>query len=247
MTTKGAAAPDWDELAPFWHLFETAGTDRSITSMLLAQLRAPVLYLGGGRGTYAALLRHRLGETVVDASRAMARRCRQDFDLACVQADMRRLPFTDLSFASAYCATGVLEYLGDADRVCALEELSRVVTTQGAIMMSAFTPVGADTQPVEGCFAALETWRCDDGPREVRPRISFAFDGVARELGDRSTAYRLLRAILPPIDPVVGVDDIAAMAAAASLTVKSVSRRSERGVATWHLIRELGAVLKATS
>jgi SAM-dependent methyltransferase len=217
------AAPDWDALAPVWHCLETAGLDLAALRAVLPALTAPVLYAGGGRGVYPARLGGWLAPgrvAVVDSSPAMARRARRDFGLTYACADVRALPYPAGAFGSAVCATGVLEHLDDAGRGAALRELRRVTAPGGAVVLAVFDAASTGR-------SALAAWRDGAAPR----RVSLAFGAVARTVGGRAAAFRLLSDALPPGAgrPV----DAGRLAAASGLEATPVHVR--RGVTVWRV------------
>jgi ubiquinone/menaquinone biosynthesis C-methylase UbiE len=249
MTTP--TAPNWDALAPYWHCFETYGLNRTILSLLLSLSTPPILYVGGGRGAYPARLESHVGRRrllVVDASWPMARRARADFGLEYIVADVRNLPRPDLSASSVICATGVLEYMSHANCVAALSEMGRICVRGGAILITAFASapgtqpeesgrVKAVTQPGVDIHRRLEKWfyHYETLPLSER-RLVLPYNAVARQLGDRAAAYRLLRESLPRYEQPMDPARFARLIEEAGLIVKSEQYVEERGVAIWHLI-----------
>jgi SAM-dependent methyltransferase len=215
-------APDWTALAPIWECFEQTGSTYVTVRGVLSDLQPPVLYVGGGRGTFAARLARWLGPgsvIILDSCEAMARRTVNEFGEPCVVADARAIPLADGAAASAYCATGVLDYLPLADRVRVLAELGRAVSPGGLIAVADRVP---PTDPA-ALRRSLAAWRDSAVPDRWRDnalpeRGSTPFDAVARLLGDRTAAYDLLLAALPTDAPAPWVD-VAELAAEAGLVV----------------------------
>jgi SAM-dependent methyltransferase len=206
-------APDWTALAPVWQCFEQTGSTYATVRGVLSDLQPPVLYVGGGRGTFAAKLSRWLGPgsvIILDSCEAMARRTVTEFGQPCLVADARAIPLADGAAASAYCATGVLDYLPRTDRVRVLAELGRAVSPGGRIAVADRVPPPDPTQ----LRRSLRAWR--DSP--VAERGSIPFDAVARLLGDRTAAYDLLLAALPTDAPEPWVD-VADLAGEAGLVV----------------------------
>lgn len=217
----------------------------------MASLLPPVLYVGGGRGTYAAHLQKWLGRdsvTVVDLSPAMARRARADFGLEYVVADVRHLPQPDRTFASVICATGVLEYLDLTDRKTALQEMARVCRRGGLILITAFalpdrgeeelgSHLRLEEQRGTDEHRLLETWfRHYDTLSYPERRLVSAFNAVAREMGDRVAAYHLLKDSLPRYDQRIVFGRFGATISAAGLLTESVQFLADQGIGIWHLV-----------
>lgn len=169
MTSVGN--PDWDALAPHWHIFETAGNTRSVLSSALVHLRPPVLYVGGGRGVYPAKLNRWFAgcENVV--------------------ADVCALPVPDGSVASVFCSTGVVEYMDAPARLSALAEMLRTVRPGGAIMLAVFIAEGQ--RGMSAGPLAPDAFAAGDDRAGTAPRAStwLAFDRLASQLGDRQAAH----------------------------------------------------------
>ena len=239
------ASPNWDALAPYWHCFETSGLDKPILSALMSCLKPHVLYIGGGRGTYASHLSKWVGRqniTIVDSSLAMARRAKSDFGLNYDLADVRYLPFPDSHFGSAICATGVFEYLDPIDRITSLREMSRVCFPGNPVVITAFSDPGQVNQtPLEANeHPLLEKWFQHEELLSFPERkFVLPFNAVAREMGDRDKAYRLLRDSLPPQDKLITGSEFAAAISASGLFVRSMRFVAERGIGIWTLSAEI--------
>lgn len=191
---------DWNALAPFWHLFETHGLYHTLITALTATLRGPLLFVGGGRGTLPKQLMATFGADgvlVLDKALAMAQVARTSFGLSYVCADVLAIPFAGGRFASALCATGVFEYLDDAQRLVALRELARMVRDDDSpIVVTAFAE--RDDQPIPRIADHLERWYRHNETLSLDEKQSMrAYNGVARALGDRDAAYALLKRSLP--------------------------------------------------
>lgn len=235
-----SGAPDWDALAPVWHCFELLGLNTSLLSRLASSVVPPVLYVGGGRGKLPAQLARSIDDhiTVIDISEGMARRARDEFGIEYVLADVAALPFGDCSFASAVCATGVLEYMKGSEKVQALMELARVTCGVGPILVSAaVVPETSDGAANNAPTAVEDWWRGSRLARVPRPRYALAFDAVARELGGRRAAYELLLTAFPvdarPLVPA----EFAREVAAAGLVETAADLNAAPGVAVWKLCR----------
>jgi ubiquinone/menaquinone biosynthesis C-methylase UbiE len=235
------AAPNWDALADYWHYFEAAGLNKPVLSMLMVSLVPPVLYVGGGRGTLPAHLRQYYGPdqiTVIDLSLAMARRAKKDFELDYILNDVRHLAFPDQIFSSVVCTTGVLEYVDAADQAVSLVEMARVCRSGGPIMVTAGAtsdPIGASQGAARNYFL-LEMWfRHYESLSLIERQAVLAYNGVARAMGDREAAYRLLKDSLSPYDPRILMDEFAATIATAGLFIQSVQYLHDRGIAIWKL------------
>jgi ubiquinone/menaquinone biosynthesis C-methylase UbiE len=244
-------APDWNALAAYWHCFEIGGFNKSTLSAIMSSLISPLLYVGGGRGTYPAYLQKWLGRdnvTVVDLSSAMARRAQADFGLEYIVADVRHLPCSDNGFASVLCVTGIFEYLETVDHEIALREMARVCCKGGPILITAAASPGGvkevnqshlsfDRQPRIDEHRRLETWfRHYDALSNPEKRTMSLFNAVAREMGDRVAAYHLLKDSLPRYGRRITFSSFASTIAAACLLTKSRQYMPERGIGIWHLV-----------
>ena len=214
---------DWDALAPYWHIFEAAGSDDSVlTAAMAAGLDTPVLYIGGGVGTYAARLAALIGNVVaIDSSRAMVRETRvRHPEIAAIVADVVTLPFADAAFRSVVCATGVIEFLDDTLQA-AYRELARVCRG-GALYVAAFIDdsVGIDRH------AQIAAWLAGQAVDE-------RLDRLARELGDRERAARLLQRATPRYAPRLTERVVIDAAGTAGLSTRRLLDDRSRGVMLW--------------
>ena len=112
-----------------------------------AQRLAPgalVLDLGAGPGFDSAELR-RLGLRAIslDLSLGMLRAGLREFPGPRVQADARRLPFPDGSFAGVWASASLL-HLAPADTVTAVQEVRRVLHDGGIVHVSLKSGAGAE-------------------------------------------------------------------------------------------------------
>jgi ubiquinone/menaquinone biosynthesis C-methylase UbiE len=105
---------------------------------------ASVLDLGAGPGFDSAELR-RLGLRVVslDLSLGMLRAGLREFPGPRVQADARRLPFPDGSFAGTWASASLL-HLSPPDTAIALREVRRVLRAAGLLHVSLKSGAGAE-------------------------------------------------------------------------------------------------------
>jgi hypothetical protein len=221
-------SPDWKALAPVWHCFETGGLSMATLRAVRPSVTAPLLYVGGGRGVFPSRLQRWLAPgriAVVDYCLAMARRGQREFGLTYACSDIRALSFAPVTFASALCTTGVLEYLDDADRVAALRELRRV--TGGPVLVTAFDDAG----PAD--HSALELWWNDSEQAGPRQGNALSFDAVARTVGGREAAFHLLRRALPSGGRPMGAEELVRVCAAAGATVARL--HSGAGVTVWRV------------
>jgi hypothetical protein len=214
---------DWDALAPYWHLFEAGGSDATVIDAVLRDdIHGPLLYVGAGLGTYAAALAGLVGEVVaIDRSAAMARRAREHHaGLPLVIGDLTALPFRDAAFRGVLCATGVMEFLGEA-LPAAYRELARVA--RGApIHVAAF--VGDAT--VFDRHAAARAWLAG-------ARSDAQLDALAAELGDRERAARLVEQAMPALAGMLRERTIIDAAASASLPTRRLLHDRQRGIMLW--------------
>jgi ubiquinone/menaquinone biosynthesis C-methylase UbiE len=241
--------PDWDALAVYWHCFELHGFNKTLLSSMLASLIPPVLYVGGGRGSYVAHLQKYFGRDkvlVVDSAAAMARRARADFGLEYVLADVRRLPFPANVFASVVCVTGVVEFLKPTERKTALEEMARVCDKGGPILVTASAIPGQEGKQQRDAEAEaeygtdthqlLDIWFYRyDMLSYLERRMVSAFNAVAREMGDRAAAYHLLHESLPRYDRYIIFERFPVTVSAAGLLINSMQFLPEQGIGVWHL------------
>lgn len=214
---------DWDALAPYWHIFETGGSDDSILTAAMAQrLETPVLYIGAGIGTYAARLASLVGRVVaIDSSPAMVRETRvRHPEIAAIVADVVTLPFADAAFRSVVCATGVIEFLGP-QLPAAYRELGRVARG-GLIYVAAFIDDAAGFDRHAQIAAWLAGQAGDD-----------RLDQLAREVGDRERAVRLLQRATPRYAPGLTERVVIDAAAEAGLSTRRLLDDRSRGFMLW--------------
>ena len=214
---------DWDALAPYWHLFEAGGSDTFVIDAVLRDgIRGPLLYVGAGLGTYAAALAGLLGEVIaIDRSAVMARRAREQHSgLPVVVADLTALPFRDAAFRGVLCATGVVEFLGEA-LPAAYRELARVA--RGApIHVAGF--VGDST--FFDRHAAARAWLA--GARD-----DAQLDELATVVGDRERTVRLVEQAMPAFAGTIRERTIDAAAGSAGLSTRRLLEDRQRGIMLW--------------
>lgn len=243
-------APDWDALAPYWHCFENVGLSKTILSALKPYLNLPILYIGGGRGTYPAFLRNWVGQenlAVVDSSPRMAQRAYIDFNLKYVVSDARDLPFSDQSFGSVVCATGVLEFLDLSEQKKALKEMARICLPKGSLLVtvfyheyfrSEFTAHASHNEPPVTYQQPdlLDRWfQHQSSLLPGEKRIAASFSIVAREMGDRTAAYQLLRHSLSTSEGTIHLETFPYTARDVGLECKLLKLFVEKKVAIWNL------------
>jgi hypothetical protein len=218
----------WDALAPYWHLFEGDGFGTSTIAALVADgITAPLVLVGAGIGTYAAMLRDQVGDAVaVDRSTAMMRRAAVEHDLRCIVGDGTSLPLADASLATAICATGVIESLSSPERIKVLRELARVAAR---VYVCAFAAPHREGPP------AIEIRPVLDRSRAGEPIARF--DLLAAELGDRERAYQLLVETMPAYEVVIDELDFADDALGAGLRVHRIANTAPPGTMLWRLDR----------
>ena len=219
---------DWDALAPFAHLLDDLGSGDDLVDAVTGDgLVAPVLFVGAGRGRYAARLRGRASPVLaIDASPAMARRGGAEARLPYVVADVRALPVAGAAFATVVCATGVIEMLGEDDRRAAIAELARV--GPWCAYVAAFAHPGGQAPPPFDLHDAIDAWQRGGGGHEL-------FDGVAAAMNDRAAAAAILRRALPrtPVslpEPTV-IDDAASL----GLSTRRLAWTERTGTMIWRL------------
>jgi SAM-dependent methyltransferase len=135
----------------------------------------PVLEVGAGSAMCSRWLAARGARAVaLDLSAGMLDHGRQGnsatgTDVALVQADARRLPFRDDSFAIAFTAFGAIPFVADATAV--MHEVSRVVRPGGRWVF-------ATTHPMRWAFPD------DPGPRGLTATMSYFDRSPYLEFGD---------------------------------------------------------------
>lgn len=180
------SAADWDRRAPNWHQYDTAGITGTVISASLAQLRAPVLYVGGGRGNYAIRLVRWFGADrviVLDWSPAMARRAAADFGLTTVVGDAGRLPLRSRSVQSVFCTTGILEHVDADAQIGILAELLRACGPDGVVLLTVFdveVPAASLARVAAGCAASISVVRRWPAAGIALYRLTRTEDGSAR-------------------------------------------------------------------
>lgn len=241
--------PNWDALAPYWHCFENIGFNKTILNLLEKYLVMPILYVGGGRGTYPAYLATRFGKeniTVVDLSPAMACRAYSDFQLEYLVGDVRNLPLPKKFFGSVICASGVLEFLDLSEQEKSLREMARVCRQDGSILITAFycdhpendksLNISCDSQPINQKQNLLDLWfKHYDLLSSSERRLVASFSAVAREMKDRVAAYQLLHNSLPAQGGYILLEDFPSIANIAGLESELLKLFVEQSVMIWRL------------
>lgn len=231
----GREVPNWDALAPYWEHFEDGGLNQRTLAAVSTALRPPLLFVGGGRGSLTAVLVERFGSAAVlsvDRSLAMCRRARRDHGLACLAADVARLPLPDASFATVLCATGVLEYIGQHGLAGALGEMGRVCGPGGQVLVCAACSDGDVFWAVDQ-HRFVEAWyagRINEVSESAR-----AFGAVASALGSREAARELLLQSWPRVGRAITATELTVAAALVGLEV-TASRINDDGIGLWRLV-----------
>ncbi len=219
---------DWDALAPFAHLLDELGSGDDLIDAVTADgLVPPVLFVGAGRGRYAARLRDRAVPVLaVDLSPAMARRGRAETRLPYVVADVRALPIFGAAFGTVVCATGVIELLDRDDRRAAIAELARV--GPWCAYLAAFAHPGQHPPPPIDLHDAIDRWHRAGGGDAL-------FDGVAAQLRDRAAAAALLRRALPRTPVSLAERTVVDDAASLGLSTRRLAWTERTGTMIWRL------------
>lgn len=128
----------WDALAPHHALIENSYLDVSATRRLMADLRGPVLVVGGGHGLIVAEIRKAgLQCDGIDSSSEMIRcaKLRRGIDL--IHADARAMPIPNRTYQTVIFATGVIDFTEDETAIRKmLEEGRRVVRESGKVFVA---------------------------------------------------------------------------------------------------------------
>lgn len=192
-----ADRPDWDALAPVWHLLEDGGLNRDLVGAVAPLIRPPVLCLGGGGGLVPDLVRAQLPDGPVvslDRSFRMSSRAHRRHGLSCLVGDATALPFSGERFATVLCATGVLEFLTPTGCAVALAEMARVCRWGGVLLLAAASGDGKVSWDIDQ-HALVHSWYAYDLPDDSPASVSF--DAVAAVVGGRRSARALLLSSLP--------------------------------------------------
>lgn len=192
-----ADRPDWEALAPVWHLLEDGGLNRDLVRAVAPLIRPPVLCVGGGGGLVPNLVRtHLPGEPVVSLDRSfqMSSRANRRTGLSCLVGDATALPFSGRRFETVLCATGVLEFLTPTGCAVAVAEMARVCREGGALLLAAASGDGNVSWGLDQ-HALVRTWYAHELPDDSD--VAVTFDAVAAIVGGRRSARALLLSGLP--------------------------------------------------
>jgi SAM-dependent methyltransferase len=133
-----AASQVYGRIASFYRKFVIApSVQRTLESFLFPG--ALILHAGSGSGEIDVLLPPKWKLIAIDFSSEAVRRHRQTFLNHClvsdsVQADLFRLPFRDGQFMASF-NLGVMEHFDDDDVIRALNELRRVTSNEGRLVL----------------------------------------------------------------------------------------------------------------
>lgn len=247
---EGNIRMDWDALAEYWYCFETDGFDMAILNELITSLNPPVLYIGGGRGSYPAQLCNVLGienVTIVDSSLAMARQAASEFNLSFIVADACQLPVPDHQFASVLCVSGVMEHLDETALLVALQEMARACRKDGSLILAASVsnnptetvPVYQDSIPgreliyIHGYIDAWYRENYSLTPPEKKNMSSY--NRLASAMQDRNAAYILLKNSFPKYAQLIDTEQFELYFQDRGLSIKHRHYKHEQNVQVWNL------------
>lgn len=139
----------WDALSPYMDFAEDVlGINAENLCPIIPLIESPVLVVGAGQGLLVEALRQRGFRTEgIDLSRQMVMRAERRRGIRLILARAEQLPFEDGGFKTTLIATGVLDFVNDGNRIAAiLNEARRVTSSQGNLFVAFF---GATTQAEE--------------------------------------------------------------------------------------------------
>src|SRR5215472_3026543 len=135
-----ACSPEfWDALAPHHELIEDNYFDVRSVRLLLDAVQEPVLVVGAGQGLIVAELRRRgLRCDGLDSSPEMIRYANLRRGIILIQADAKALPFAPGTYKTVIYATGVVDFMGDEEKIRTILKEGRRLTNGAGKMFVAF-------------------------------------------------------------------------------------------------------------
>src|SRR5438552_11624689 len=111
----------WDALAPHHSSLENNYFDLSGLRRILHDIHQPVLVVGAGQGLLVEeLLKTGFQTDGVDLSSEMIQYAKRRRGITVIEADARALPFGAGTYETIIYATGVVDFMGDEDRIGAI-------------------------------------------------------------------------------------------------------------------------------
>ena len=128
----------WSAFAPYWEHLERRHLAPLVADDFLPLVASPCLVVGSGQGLVVEHLRGRgVAAFGLDLERGMLLRGLARRGVDGVQADARRMPYADSAFCAVIVASGVIDYLDDADAIAGiLAECRRVLAPGGALLVA---------------------------------------------------------------------------------------------------------------
>jgi ubiquinone/menaquinone biosynthesis C-methylase UbiE len=132
------ASEFWDALAPHHFAIENSYLDVPSIRRLMNDLSQPVLVVGAGQGLIVAELRKKgIRCDGVDLSLEMIRYAKLRRGIVLIYADAIAMPIAERTYGTVIYATGVIDFIGDEERIkLMLEEGRRVVKDSGKIFIA---------------------------------------------------------------------------------------------------------------
>jgi len=137
----------WDALAPHHSVLENSYLDLSSLRRIQHEIRPPVLLVGAGQGLIVAALQAQgLQCDGVDLSAEMIRYAQLRRELTLVHADARALPFGNGAYKTIIYATGVIDFMSDAEEIRGLLNEGRRIAVHSGKILVAFYRFSAATE-----------------------------------------------------------------------------------------------------
>jgi len=128
----------WDALAPYHAALENNYFDLPSLRRIIHDIHQPVLVVGAGQGLIVEeLLKNGFQTDGVDLSSEMIRHAKRRRGLTLIEADAKALPFGAGTYETIIYATGVVDFMGDEEKIgVVLSEARRVISQSGKIFVA---------------------------------------------------------------------------------------------------------------
>jgi SAM-dependent methyltransferase len=131
----------WNQLAPVWQHFELQGLNPRSLAPFHSLMHGRVLVVGSGQGLLVRALREWGYEAMgVDSSPEMVGYAKRRVGIDSILADGRNLPFCERSFDTVVISGGVLDGLGENERLPLLNQCRSILNERGTVLVAALQP-----------------------------------------------------------------------------------------------------------
>lgn len=131
----------WNQLASVWQYFEWQGLNPRSLAPFRPLMHGRVLVVGSGQGLLVRALREwGYAAMGVDSSPEMVGYAKRRVGIDSIIADGRSLPFCERSFGTVVISGGVLDGLGENERLPLLNQCRSILDERGTVLAAALQP-----------------------------------------------------------------------------------------------------------